>query len=114
VRVEKNGSSVTLTAVELAGTGGQAPGEVIKRIDRALLPAEQDKLLARLNGVEFGEIGKDQNRFGMDGAQWILEGAEDGRYHVVDRWSPGPGPYRDICLVFLGLAGLAIPKAEMY
>ena len=26
---------------------------------------------------------------GLDGADWVLEGAEDGQYHVVERWCPG-------------------------
>jgi hypothetical protein len=25
---------------------------------------------------------------GLDGAQWIMEMAKGGRYHVIDRWSP--------------------------
>jgi hypothetical protein len=32
---------------------------------------------------------------GVDGAQSIVEGVKQGKYHVVDRWSPDrrkPGP----------------------
>ena len=31
---------------------------------------------------------------GVDGAQWLVEGIKDGRYHLVDRWSPTDGPVR--------------------
>jgi hypothetical protein len=34
-------------------------------------------------------IGPDGSiKIGVDGAQWIIEGVKQGRYHVVDRWSP--------------------------
>jgi hypothetical protein len=26
----------------------------------------------------------------LDGAQWIVEASKDGRYQIVDRWSPPP------------------------
>ncbi len=29
----------------------------------------------------------------MDGTEWILEGVEDGKYHVVLRWCPGTTPF---------------------
>jgi hypothetical protein len=114
VRLEKTGSSVVLNAVELEGTGGQAAGEIVKRTQRALSPAEENKFLTRLKQVGFWEMRKNQDRFGMEGAQWILEGIDNGRYQVVDRWSPGPGPYRDVCLILLEFTGLTIPAAERY
>jgi len=114
VRIEKNGSSVALTAVELDGTGGHEPGGIVKRVQRALSPAEQDKFLTKLSQVRFWEMRKNQDRFGLDGAQWILEGAESGRYQVVERWSPGPGAYREVCLLLLGFAGFAIPPLDYY
>ena len=53
----------------------------------------------------------EDSRLGNDGAQWILEGMKDGRYHVVDRWSPDGGDYRAACLHLLKLSGLGVnPK----
>ena len=114
VRIEKNGPSVTLNAVETDGTGGSAPGRIVKRTQRTLSPAEHDKFLMKLKQVGFWEMRKNQDRFGMEGAQWVLEGAENGRYEVVDRWSPSPGAYRDVCLILLEFAGIAVPPAELY
>lgn len=45
-----------------------------------------------------------------DGAQWILEGAKSGDYHVVDRWSPKKGLYRSLCLRLVELAKLKVNK----
>ncbi len=114
VRLEKVGPLVTLNAVELDGTGGHAPGQIVKRTQRALSPAEESKFTAKLNDVGFWEMRRDRDRFGSDGAQWILEGVDNGQYQVVQRWSPGPGAYSDVCILLLDLAGFKIPPAEFY
>lgn len=114
VRVEGSGSSLALSAVELDGAGGHAPGEIVKRVQRALSPAEQSKFRTRLSRVGFWEMPKNQDRFGLDGAQWILEGAEDSQYQVLERWSPGSGAYRDLCLLLIEFTGIAIPPLDYY
>jgi hypothetical protein len=43
---------------------------------------------------------------GLDGAHWVLEGVNDGKYHVVDEWSPPDGGVREIGLALLELSGL--------
>lgn len=45
---------------------------------------------------------------GLDGAQWILEGVKEGRYHVVDRWTPQIGDFREACLYLLKLSNPSI------
>jgi hypothetical protein len=52
----------------------------------------------------------------MDGAQWIMEGYREGRYHVVDRQSPAPSAYADTGLFLLRRSGLLaeIPANEVY
>jgi hypothetical protein len=113
VRVEVNGSTSVLHAVELDGAGGYTPGKVLKRVERALSPAEQEELMAKLNGIRFWGMKTSIDDQGVDGASWILEGVRDGRYHVVDRWSPESGDYREACLFFLELAGLT-PSNRIY
>jgi hypothetical protein len=115
VRVEKDGAVVTLSAVELNGTGGTAPGGIVNRLQRALSPAEQGQFLARLRPVGFWEMKKNVDRFGsMEGAQWVLEGAEDGRYRVIERWSPQSGAYREFCLLLIEFTGIKIPMLKDY
>ena len=114
VRFEKVGPQATLSAVELDGTGGEAPGKILKQTRRALSPAEESKFEAKLNQVGFWEMRRDQERFGSDGAQWILEGIDNGQYQVVQRWSPGLGAYRDVCVLLLELAGFRVPATEFY
>jgi hypothetical protein len=114
MRVEKNGSSVTLNAVELDGTGGNAPGRIVKSVQRELSSAEQGEFLAKLDRVDFWKLRKNEERFGLDGAQWILEGAENGQYRVVERWSPESGPYHDVCVLLLGFTGITISPLDFY
>lgn len=52
------------------------------------------------------------SRVRADGDQWIVEGVRGGRYHVVDRWSPEPGAYRDLALLLQALGGVKVPPAE--
>ncbi len=51
---------------------------------------------------------------GYDGAQWIFERAEQGRYSCADYWSPGTGPIHDLGLLLIHLARLNIPSDEIY
>jgi hypothetical protein len=37
----------------------------------------------------------------MDGARWILEDVRDGKYHLVDRWSPDTGTFREAALLLV-------------
>lgn len=48
----------------------------------------------------------------MDGAWWVLEGVEQGYYHVVVRQSPDTGSYRELCLYMLKLSGLSVDKEK--
>jgi hypothetical protein len=114
VRIEKSGSSVGLNAVELDGTGESAPGRIVKRTQHALSPAEQDKFLTKLKQVGFWEMRNNRDRFGFNGAQWVLEGAENGQYRIVERWSPKPGAYRDLCVLLVEFAGFVIPSLDSY
>ncbi len=114
MRIEKNGPAVTFNAVELDGTGGNAPGGIVKSVQRELSSAEQSEFLAKLARVDFWNLRKNEARFGVDGAQWLLEGAENGQYRVVERWSPPPGPYRDVCLLLLEFTGIKIPPLDFY
>lgn len=72
--------------------------------------------LRSVQSTSFWTLPTRERTTGMeDGAEWIVEAACDGRYHMVDRWSPANGPVRQLGteLVF-GLAGLPIPANAIY
>lgn len=41
-----------------------------------------------LNQCDFWNMSTQINLLGVDGSRWVIEGVENGKYHVVDRWSP--------------------------
>jgi hypothetical protein len=47
-------------------------------------------LKALLRAGQFWELPESGGNFGLDGADWTLEGSEQERYHQVRRWSPDP------------------------
>ena len=114
VRIEKEGPSTTLHAVELDGSGGYAPGKLLRQIDRTLSPAEQETLMAVLKKTWYWGRPRYMVGGGLDGAEWILEGAENSQNQIMKEWSPRVSRHRDTCLFFLELAGFSIPAGETY
>jgi len=110
VRVE-NGRSNTLTAVELDGAGGYEPGKISRKVQRQLSMEEWKTLSDGLKATNFWNMpGRPTDR-GLDGAEWIMEGRSEHDYHVVDRWMPAAGAYRDLCLMLVKFSGL-LPSGE--
>jgi hypothetical protein len=116
VRIQRSGSSIILRAVELDGAGGYAPGKIDKEVNKELSPAELETVVAKLDKTGFWQMEprEDPSRIGLDGATWILEGSRNGKYQVVDRWSPQSGDFRDACLFFLQLSNLMTPADRIY
>jgi hypothetical protein len=115
IRIKRSGSSTTLRAVELDGAGGYDPGKVMKEVNRKLRPAEEEAFVAKIEKLGFWRMpAEEQERLGFDGATWILEGMQGGKYHNVERWSPDSGDFRELCLYFLQLSGLNVPKKKIY
>jgi hypothetical protein len=106
--IEDSGAG-SIVATVLSGQGGYKPGRVKQR-ERVSLSSEQvQEFLELIELINYWEMpGSDHSNIGFDGAQWILEGARDGEYHVVDRWSPEHGEYRTTCLQLLEWSGLNV------
>lgn len=60
---------------------------------------------ASLNRLQFWQLPTESPQLGFDGAEWILEGVQDGVYHVVVRWCPGKTPIGEVGRNLLDLAG---------
>jgi hypothetical protein len=102
----------------LSGQGGYEPGHAI--LDRNIkVPKDAvNRFLELLQKADFWNLATEQqesNVVGVDGAQWIMEGVTGGRYHVVDRWSPGEGPFRKAALFLaINLGDLNPRYQEVY
>jgi hypothetical protein len=56
-----------------------------------------------LDKANFWDLPVRDKRYGLDGADFILEGVKDGKYQVVKRWSPEEGAYLEAALFLLDL-----------
>ncbi len=98
---------------QLDGAGGYEPGKLITNQTDPLTKDQWSAFTRRLDRACYWSLPSMSEEIeGNDGAQWILEGRRDGRYHVVDRWSPNGGVFRDACLYLLTLSKIEIPDSE--
>ena len=82
---------------------------------RPLTRTQSEWFLGLVTNKFWNAQAKAEKDAGLDGSQWIIEGIQNGRYHIEDKWSPETGPIRDLGLAMvLGLADLKIPKEEIY
>ncbi len=95
------------------GAGGYEPGKIIENKSKVLTIKEWNDFEASVNSINFWNLPTTQSGIlGTDGAQWILEGKELGKYHVVDRWSGGT--IESLCLKLLELSDLKIKQVDIY
>jgi hypothetical protein len=99
IRVDVAGNRRLLTATELDGAGGYGPGKALRQSARELTDGEWRRISSALKRSDFWATPTTEHQLGFDGARWVLEGRSGTRYHVVDRWSPTHGPFRDLCLL---------------
>lgn len=94
-----------LTTKMLGGVDGDKDAKLILN-DRQVLN-KTDWFLTFLGKQGFWGIKSfDHSVIGFDGAEWIIEGAKDGEYHVVDRWSPKDGPVYSLGMAMLRMSRL--------
>ena len=114
VRIWKCGTDRCISVKEADGAGGYEPGRLIVNHTRILATAEWDEFMRRLEEACYWNLPTREDDRGFDGANWILEGVKGGRYHIVDRWSPQSGSYRELCLYALALSGLEVASRDQY
>lgn len=115
VRVDVDGGLARLVATRLTGDGGYRPGKIDVQRSRALTAAEWEEVERALAAATFDTMPA-QAEAGLDGAQWILERAKGGTYHLVDRWSPlgRYAAFAHACQVLLDLAGRDLVYGDVY
>jgi len=116
IRVSRTGDHYFMEVKQLSGLGGYEPGTLDVNWGCAISEDEWDLFLTHLEHSNFWLMPAQGDVVSTDGAQWIMEGYRESRYHVVDRQSPAPGAYADACLYLLRQSGLLakIPADEVY
>lgn len=111
VRVWRNGTQYQIAikqlSAELATEAG--PEDLTYNVTRSLTAEEWNKIQELVNKASFWSMQSvDVRDLGLDGATYLLEGKKDGKYHVVDRWSPDN--HED----FLELCGYLVELTKLF
>ena len=109
VRVESHNASATVVVVMGSGAGGYEPGRIWRRDSFSITEGQWDQLLAASRAAHFWEMPTIGGHGGLDGSNWVIEAAEPGRYHLVDRWTPP----EDSSYYALGMAILRISRLPL-
>ncbi len=111
VRLEKQKNEVKVIFKELNGAGGYEMGKIIKDTENSVDKKDWCKFIKLLNDTDYWKLPSQEKEVGgVDGSQWILEGVKDNHYHVVDRFTPDTGKYREVGLFMLKLSGFDLDK----
>jgi hypothetical protein len=111
--------TATLTSKETSGQSGK-PGRLSRNRKNHLTKLQTEAFLAALNRGSFWALPtslvESNDVVQLDGAQWILEGVAQGRYHIVDRWSPdrADDPVRSIGAMLIDLAHFKFSDRDVY
>jgi hypothetical protein len=74
-------------------------------------PEEIARFSTALAKADFWNMQPDEPSRGLDGAEWILEGVRDGKYHMVVRWCPATESNSPQALAFADAARLVLEFA---
>ena len=87
-----------------SGRGGYDPGVLTVNKTIHISKVQTDTILTGLEQTRFWTMASYVDRYGFDGARWIVEGVDDARYHVVDRLSPEGSPFQFWALSLMKLS----------
>ena len=121
IRVEKRKNQYSLVGKRLRGKGGYSVGPLKAIKNRKLNATEWKGLLQLLQGAIFwnlayleksAELG--EVSICLDGAEWILEGVREGKYHVVSRYCPDQKEFVEIGFRLLKLSKLGLKRRDLF
>lgn len=116
IGIENTNNKIKIYRKELAGDGTEEPAKIINDKSKELTVKEWTDIVSAINSIDFWNLPSTNIPDGiiqMDGAQWILEGKELGKYHVVDRWS-GESEITNVCKQLMKLSDLIINQSDIY
>jgi len=116
IHVWRAGARYFIVVKRLNGRSGYDWGRFDLYWSHSLSENEWDAFMMHLEHAQYWLMPTEEERILTDGAQWIMEGYREGRYHVVDRGSPDSGAYHDACMYLLRHSGLLAetPANEVY
>jgi hypothetical protein len=116
VRAERLGQTYRVStgvfepSIDRARRSGFSSSSRSSQGGRTLGQAEWRELTTQLDKAEFWMMPTDDHALGFDGSGWLLERRRGSAYHMVYRWSPPNGPFRDAALALIRLGGFEDPE----
>ena len=116
IRIQKNKDKIELTWKMSDGAVGYSPGKLTANETRELTSTEWNEFQKLLDKTEYWNMPTNEQSdiMGNDGSQWIIEGVRNGKYNVVDRWTPRNSAYQELGMFLINLTDLDIPKKDIY
>jgi hypothetical protein len=96
------------------GKGGYNAGNLTLNESHDLTKAQVEEFFRLLRRASFWSAPAEDGTGGADGARWVLEGVENGRYHIVDRWSPTKSDFEDACVFLFEQSKIRLEPKEIY
>jgi len=115
IRISRQRDTFSIILKLCDGLGGYEPGNLVVNLTRTISHQEWEKFQSHLSTIDFWSMETSDDVIGFDGADWVLEGKNDGLYRLVTRWKPNHNiSYYQCCDYLIQLAGLVIPDNEKY
>jgi hypothetical protein len=99
-RIENNNGQIKVTYSKTKGLGGYEAGRTIRHEQKIIKSETWEKVIAKIDSVNFWNIETHDLNMILDGEEWILEVLIDEKYHFVTRNSPenyGGKDYAELC-----------------
>jgi hypothetical protein len=115
IRVEKLNDSIQLTWKLASGAGGYSTGDLVTNKSKTVSVKDWQKFLKLLTKAKYWQLDAEVGSIGADGAQWIIEGLSNNRYHIVDRWSSNKlSAFQKCAIYLLSLTDIVVPQKDIY
>lgn len=119
VRLYATISDTVAVVTQTSGSAMFEPPRLVRRDSIHVGTAEWESVRAAFDRAAFWSSRAEPAPVGgVDGAQWMIEGLRESRYHVMDRWSPsdtGSGAaFRRAALLMLRVAHVSPDSARIY
>lgn len=115
IRIDKNGDgSGTLTLKIANSSVGCEANKLQTSRTKNLTKEEFASVVDQFKALGFWAAAPTEHSSGKDGADWVLEGATNGQFHAVKRWSPSKGSVRELALLILKLSDFGVAEDRVY
>ncbi len=112
IRAETQNSRTVLSSKQADGEAGFETGRIVVDTWRELADAEWSQIVAMIGEIGFWNLpAENLEAVGLDGAEWVIEGIDAGRYHVCHRWSDvAAESIAKFGLLLLELSGISVDE----